>query len=523
MDTHVLPPEEHVSKGGPSLPEGALALRASVRGRRILEVSPELARMLGDLPDAIVGRPLGSLWPPEEREAIQARFDGVVLLGRDSFGAVALESAGPGATLVEVDARYSRDGGEYIEAILWPVRRTSDSPDGSEGPGQWPGAVEVAVAAGAGTARVGPPSTDEAGASAVGQEGDSDLEVDSVVRGHAPGVSPEVMLTVLEAAGCAALLVDAEGTVIGATPDVGEIFSVTAAALEGQPLEEVFEFPGPAGEALAAARSARERQTVRAEPQGGNRQLLLEWVPMEDQGAGAALLTLTADQDESGETERLRFQAQLVSHVAHDLRDASASVFCGIRTLVDELDDETELHETAEAALVESQRVNRIIDEVLAVSRPGRLRRVDIDLNHVLHETLSRYQARATEVGVELEERLGPAAIVSADRSSLERGFGNLIENAIQEMSDGGRLIVATELEERVGHGVLATVADTGGGIDPEMEASVFDPFVTGKEGGSGLGLAITRRVVLDHGGQIDFETTVGEGTTFRVWLPCIE
>jgi signal transduction histidine kinase len=63
-------------------------------------------------------------------------------------------------------------------------------------------------------------------------------------------------------------------------------------------------------------------------------------------------------------------------------------------------------------------------------------------------------------------------------------------------------------------------VADTGIGIKPELQASVFEPFVTDKEGGSGLGLAIARRVTLDHGGQIDFESEVDHGTTFYVWLP---
>lgn len=481
MDTHGLSSEESAFARSAPLPEGVAALRVELRDRRITDVTPDLCALLDDEAEAIVGRPLGSLWLAAERSAIRARFDDVVLLGGDSFGALALDLTGQAITHVDVDARFEYLGGQRLDILLTPTARAvSDR--------------RPAV---------------------------PDRHVDDAERPRDDSRGTE-LLGVLHAAGHAALLVDDSGLVSGATPGIDALFPVPAEALDAQPLEALFELSDPAEEALASARESGERQTVRASPEGVSLPLLLEWIPGLAPDSGVALLTPVVDDGPSAETERLKFQSQLVSHVAHDLRDTSASVYCGLRTLVDSLQDGSDELETAEAALVESKRVNQIIDEVLAVSRPGRLRRVELDLNHVLTETLDRYEARAAEIGVDIARDLGPGVRISVDRSSLERAYGNLIDNALHAMQDGGTLSVGTELEERVGNGILVSIADTGGGMAADFQASVFEPFVTNKEGGSGLGLAITRRVVLDHGGQIDFESEEGVGTTFRIWLPRI-
>ena len=69
---------------------------------------------------------------------------------------------------------------------------------------------------------------------------------------------------------------------------------------------------------------------------------------------------------------------------------------------------------------------------------------------------------------------------------------------------------------------MLIAIRDTGVGIPLENQPLVFDPFVTHKRGGTGLGLAIARRVALDHGGHIDFDTVPGTGTSFNLWLPAL-
>jgi two-component system sensor histidine kinase AtoS len=96
----------------------------------------------------------------------------------------------------------------------------------------------------------------------------------------------------------------------------------------------------------------------------------------------------------------------------------------------------------------------------------------------------------------------------------------NLIKNAMQAMSRGGVLTLQTGESSE---GVWVSVGDTGGGIPQEQIARIFEPFYTTKKKGTGLGLMIVQRIVRAHGGKIEVESRVGQGTTFRIWLPLHE
>jgi len=96
----------------------------------------------------------------------------------------------------------------------------------------------------------------------------------------------------------------------------------------------------------------------------------------------------------------------------------------------------------------------------------------------------------------------------------------NLIKNAMQAMTRGGRLSVETGATSEA---AWASISDTGSGIPEEKLNRVFEPFFTTKKKGSGLGLMIVQRIVRDHFGRIDVESKARQGTTFRVWLPLHE
>jgi len=96
----------------------------------------------------------------------------------------------------------------------------------------------------------------------------------------------------------------------------------------------------------------------------------------------------------------------------------------------------------------------------------------------------------------------------------------NLVKNAIQAMTRGGRLILRSS---HASEGIVVSVADTGGGIPEEKINRIFEPFYTTKKKGSGLGLMIVQRIVREHGGRIELESRVNKGTTFRIWLPLRE
>ena len=110
---------------------------------------------------------------------------------------------------------------------------------------------------------------------------------------------------------------------------------------------------------------------------------------------------------------------------------------------------------------------------------------------------------------------------VSGDRVSLERAIVNLINNAIKFTPEGGAVRV---LAGQDGAGVTIEVADNGAGIEPQDLPRVFERFYKAdrarRAGGTGLGLAVVKHTAEAHGGRVEAESRLGEGSTFRIWLP---
>lgn len=116
---------------------------------------------------------------------------------------------------------------------------------------------------------------------------------------------------------------------------------------------------------------------------------------------------------------------------------------------------------------------------------------------------------------------------ISADSGVLTRGneiellqvFVNIVLNALQAMPDGGTINVNLHAEDTM---AVLSIADTGPGMDPDMAASCFEPYVTGRSTGAGLGLAVCRRIIEAHGGHIQLQNDASTGTNFTIRLPLL-
>jgi two-component system, sporulation sensor kinase E len=163
-------------------------------------------------------------------------------------------------------------------------------------------------------------------------------------------------------------------------------------------------------------------------------------------------------------------------------------------------------------------RLDYIITQFLEAIRPTAPQIRMSSVNDVVRETLEllgpEIENRGITVKEDLSEELRPVPI---DAAQIKQVLVNLCKNAIQAMTRGGVLTLCTEARE---DGVCLVVKDTGGGIPQDLLNRIFEPFYTTKKKGSGLGLMIVQRIVRDHGGRIQLESNVGQGTTFRVWLP---
>ena len=184
----------------------------------------------------------------------------------------------------------------------------------------------------------------------------------------------------------------------------------------------------------------------------------------------------------------------------------------GAKEIADRLDNYLDV------AKGEITRLDYIITQFLQAIRPSPPKFRGASLNAVVEETLELLGPELANRGLLVEPRYSkrlPSA--NLDPSQIKQVLVNLIKNAMQAMTRGGLLTVETGAHPE---GVWVSVTDTGGGIPEEQISRIFEPFYTTKKKGSGLGLMIVQRIVRDHGGRIELESRVGQGTRFKIWLP---
>ena len=179
------------------------------------------------------------------------------------------------------------------------------------------------------------------------------------------------------------------------------------------------------------------------------------------------------------------------------------------------------------ATLIEQiEALARIANEFSSFARlPTRVLE-PLDLNDVIREAVRLMQEEAA-LTVHLDLHDAPL-VVEADREELRRTYINLLKNALQAIPDerDGEIHVSTQRVSSQGDAVPAAhsaIRDNGTGIPPDVQDKIFQPNFSTKTSGTGLGLAIAKKSIEELDGRIDFETTDGQGTTFRIWLPLAE
>jgi signal transduction histidine kinase len=223
-------------------------------------------------------------------------------------------------------------------------------------------------------------------------------------------------------------------------------------------------------------------------------------------------------------------QAQLklrhfVADVSHELRSPLTSIQGFAQALLDGTasDDATKL-KAAQIIDEEARRLKHQVDELLELSRMQsnqiKFLKEPVNIKEILEHCTEMLAIQAKQKQVTLELTAEPKLIVIGDSDSLEQVFLNLMDNAVKNSPDRGKIrIVLVKNEENIAR---ITVSDEGPGIHPDHLAHVFERFyqVTGTRTGVGLGLAIAREIVVAHHGVIEASSTPGEGARFTVTLP---
>lgn len=228
------------------------------------------------------------------------------------------------------------------------------------------------------------------------------------------------------------------------------------------------------------------------------------------------------------EREKLATLGLLVSSVAHDLNNPLGGIAgCAQLLLADE--SAPERREALRTMLGEVKRCNRIVGDLLSFSRRRPVARTELDLAEVLRNTLALRERQIHCAGVRNQVEIDPRLPrLRGDPHQLQQVFLNLLINAEQALRQGGETLHVRARLAPPASGrapgrewVVVTFFNDGPTIPPETLPRIFEPFYTTKrEGeGTGLGLSICRRIVREHGGDIDVESGP-DGTTFRIRLP---
>ncbi len=217
--------------------------------------------------------------------------------------------------------------------------------------------------------------------------------------------------------------------------------------------------------------------------------------------------------------ERLAAIGQALSGVLHDLKNP-ASIINGYVQLMVKADERQKRERYAESIQQQFDQFNQMTRELLVFARGETnvvSEQVEIEEFMETLEQLLDEEMEAKEV--DLEVVVDVEGIVELDPAKIRRAILNLTRNAAEAMDEGGKVTVRVAREA---DGALRfEVRDRGEGIPPEIRDTLYDSFVTqGKAHGTGLGLAIVKKVVEDLDGEIDFETEMGEGTTFYLRIP---
>ncbi len=239
-------------------------------------------------------------------------------------------------------------------------------------------------------------------------------------------------------------------------------------------------------------------------------------------------------QKQLRQSERLSAFGNLAAGVAHEIRNPLSSIKGYATYLTEKLKNDKMAYATGTILIQETERLNRVMSDLLSVARPTELRLKPVRVESVLQQAVRLIAPDAEEKGVAVHLRLPPPGSfpeqgIRLDADRLMQALLNLLVNAVQATASGGDIeVTLTGARDRAAGGAPGgedgfwsiSISDTGCGMSAQTVAQLFTPYFTTKASGTGLGLVISQRIVEQHGGEIKVFSRPGKGTTFTIVLP---
>jgi two-component system, NtrC family, sensor kinase len=344
---------------------------------------------------------------------------------------------------------------------------------------------------------------------------------------------------ILESLDDGLLVVDLEDRVVRWNQALEQMYGVSHAAAAGRLLDELFD--APFVETIRAARrdtpegATLSRMPIRGRVAHAGESLIVnaavvplrraEGTEVTTAGTIVIIEDVTARvqlEEQLRISEKMASIGLLAAGVAHEVNTPLTGISSFTQMLLEGADPQDPRTHLLEKIERQTFRAAKIVNGLLTLSRPASSDRSIVDLNLVIVDVLALLEHQFETQRVRVRRELSDTPIVfMGQEHKLQQVFLNLFLNARDAMPKGGWLSVSTRLD---GGRVVAEVADTGSGIPSEYLARIYDPFFTTKAigQGTGLGLSITYGIVREHGGAVDCESIVGQGTRFILSFPAM-
>ena len=245
-------------------------------------------------------------------------------------------------------------------------------------------------------------------------------------------------------------------------------------------------------------------------------------------------LTSIRELEEAVRTaDRLAALGTLAAGLAHEIKNPLGGIKGAAQLLETELPPGSELLDYTRIMIKEVQRVNRIVEELLALTSPRKLKLDKVNLHMVIGDIITLQKSGTGSKDITFQQQFDPSIPpILADEELITQLFLNLIKNAVEAVGEQGMIRVSSRIlseytmttkGERRLRMVAEEVSDDGQGMSKEQLEQLFTPFFTTKSRGTGLGLPLCHKIVSEHRGMIKVASEPRKGTTFTVMLPLIQ
>jgi len=230
-------------------------------------------------------------------------------------------------------------------------------------------------------------------------------------------------------------------------------------------------------------------------------------------------------QEQLQKSEKLASIGQLMAGIGHEIGTPLNVISGCAEYLLYVMDEDDEKRADLETIVTETDRITKLIQQILDYTRKKKPKLKKVDINNILRNVLSlieRQLAKSNiQVNVEYDQRLKK---IRCDEGQIQQVFLNILMNAWQAIKDNGEISIMTKTRNtKDSNGFVEIIfTDTGGGIKEDIIDHIFEPFFSTKETGkgTGLGLSICKQIIQDHYGNIEVKSEYGKGSQFIVQLP---